>query len=208
MFCSLICPSQGKHLFLQVQNIFIEKQIIHILYIYLQMFNFKLQHKLNKMTIVMRGSPAAGDSPQETSQQQQHGQQQQQPAPPQTQPPTTTQAPLVTTQSTGQPAQSVPAQQTGGGPSSQVPNGSQPDEGGQGDGVVQLAEDQEPDFPHVELAKLDEMINRPRWVVPVLPKGELEVLLEASVKLCKEGMDFLYNKLHFDFHIYSLYYSI
>jgi len=31
------------------------------------------------------------------------------------------------------------------------------------------------------------MINRPRWVVPVLPKGELEVLLEASIKLCRAG---------------------
>ena len=42
-------------------------------------------------------------------------------------------------------------------------------------------------FPLSELSKLDEMINRPRWVVPVLPKGELEVLLEASIKLCRAG---------------------
>ena len=42
-------------------------------------------------------------------------------------------------------------------------------------------------FPITELSKLDEMINRPRWVVPVLPKGELEVLLEASIKLCRAG---------------------
>lgn len=28
---------------------------------------------------------------------------------------------------------------------------------------------------------------RPRWVVPVLPKGELEVLLEAAIDLCKKG---------------------
>lgn len=47
----------------------------------------------------------------------------------------------------------------------------------------------EPDFPHAELARLDEMINRPRWVVPVLDKGELEVLLEASISLCKRGLD-------------------
>ncbi|KAK6325421.1 hypothetical protein J4Q44_G00047630 [Coregonus suidteri] len=33
------------------------------------------------------------------------------------------------------------------------------------------------------------MINRPRWVVPVLPKGELEVLLEAAIDLCKKGLD-------------------
>lgn len=42
-------------------------------------------------------------------------------------------------------------------------------------------------FPSAELSKLDEMINRPRWVVPVLPKGELEVLLEASIKLSRAG---------------------
>ena len=42
-------------------------------------------------------------------------------------------------------------------------------------------------FPLAELSKLDEMINRPRWVVPVLPKGELELLLEASIKLCRAG---------------------
>jgi ubiquitin carboxyl-terminal hydrolase 9/24 len=46
----------------------------------------------------------------------------------------------------------------------------------------------EPIFPVAELTKLDEMINRQRWVVPVLPKGELEVLLEAAIKLCKAGM--------------------
>ncbi|XP_068731970.1 ubiquitin carboxyl-terminal hydrolase 9X-like isoform X1 [Montipora capricornis] len=44
-------------------------------------------------------------------------------------------------------------------------------------------------FPLAELSKLDEMINRPRWVVPVLPKGELEVLLEASIKLCRADLD-------------------
>lgn len=44
-------------------------------------------------------------------------------------------------------------------------------------------------FPLTELSKLDEMINRPRWVVPVLPKGELEVLLEASIKLCRAELD-------------------
>lgn len=37
------------------------------------------------------------------------------------------------------------------------------------------------------LAKLDEMISRPRWVVPVLPKGELEILLDSSIEMCKKG---------------------
>ncbi|XP_070538663.1 ubiquitin carboxyl-terminal hydrolase 9X-like isoform X2 [Ptychodera flava] len=53
----------------------------------------------------------------------------------------------------------------------------------------ELPEDQEPEFPHTELAKLEDMINRPRWVVPVLPKGELEILLDASIDLCKRGLD-------------------
>uniref|UniRef100_A0A8C5CNL1 ubiquitinyl hydrolase 1 n=1 Tax=Gadus morhua TaxID=8049 RepID=A0A8C5CNL1_GADMO len=65
---------------------------------------------------------------------------------------------------------------------------SPPDEPGQGDGPPQL-EEEEPAFPHTDLAKLDDMINRPRWVVPVLPKGELEVLLEAAIDLSKKGLD-------------------
>ncbi|KAM6382409.1 ubiquitin carboxyl-terminal hydrolase 9X isoform 6-T7 [Alca torda] len=63
-----------------------------------------------------------------------------------------------------------------------------PDEQGQRDAPPQL-EDEEPAFPHTDLAKLDDMINRPRWVVPVLPKGELEVLLEAAIDLSKKGLD-------------------
>lgn len=31
------------------------------------------------------------------------------------------------------------------------------------------------------------LFSRPRWVVPVLPKGELEVLLEAAIDLSKKG---------------------
>ena len=38
-------------------------------------------------------------------------------------------------------------------------------------------------------ARLDEMIHRQRWVVPVLPESELEVLLEASIALAKQGLD-------------------
>ncbi|KAG9485628.1 hypothetical protein GDO78_008621 [Eleutherodactylus coqui] len=65
---------------------------------------------------------------------------------------------------------------------------SPPDEQGQVDAPPPL-EDEEPAFPHTDLAKLDDMINRPRWVVPVLPKGELEVLLEAAIDLSKKGLD-------------------
>lgn len=56
------------------------------------------------------------------------------------------------------------------------------------DGVAaSVADDQEVEFPHIELARLDDMINRPRWVVPVLHNGELEILLDASIALCKKG---------------------
>ena len=56
------------------------------------------------------------------------------------------------------------------------------------DGVVDpTADDQEVEFPHMALERLDEMINRPRWVVPVLHNGELELLLDASIVLCKKG---------------------
>ena len=47
--------------------------------------------------------------------------------------------------------------------------------------------EKEPDFPVDVLTSLDEQLNRPRWVVPVLPKSDLEQLLEASIKLAKAG---------------------
>jgi len=43
-------------------------------------------------------------------------------------------------------------------------------------------------FPVTDLARLDEMISSPRWVVPVLPGSQLEVLLDASIQLSKKGM--------------------
>ena len=54
----------------------------------------------------------------------------------------------------------------------------------------ELAEGAEPEFPNEALTKLDEMISRPRWVVPVLPKGELEILLESAIALAKKGLIF------------------
>ena len=44
-------------------------------------------------------------------------------------------------------------------------------------------------FPISDLQRLDEMLNRTRWVVPVLPKNELEILLDASIILCRQGAD-------------------
>lgn len=45
----------------------------------------------------------------------------------------------------------------------------------------------DPVFPHDELAKLDEMVNKPKWIIPVLPKAELEILMDATIKLAKKG---------------------
>lgn len=44
-------------------------------------------------------------------------------------------------------------------------------------------------FPLADMARLDEMISNPRWVVPVLPGGHLETLLAASVELARRGLD-------------------
>lgn len=122
------------------------------------------------MTIVMRGSPAGGDTSQEAQQ------------PGGTAPATAPSAPA----STPQPV--PPTQQSG-------PSTQQGEENGQGDVNMEAGEDGEPDFPIQELARLDEMINRPRWVVPVLPGGELELLLNASIKLCREGKYLLFKFL-------------
>ena len=127
----------------------------------------------------MRGSPAgSGDSPQDT----QTGGQQPPPSP---------------QQSPVQPPQQLsptPSTSTDDAPPPVTPEGQQEaplqqpvqhDETGQGDGTK--GECEEAVFPVAELARLDEMISRPRWVVPVLPKGELEVLLEAAIQLCHKG---------------------
>jgi len=44
-------------------------------------------------------------------------------------------------------------------------------------------------FPVGDMIRLEEMISNPRWVVPVLPGGQLEILLDASIQLCKRGLD-------------------
>lgn len=46
---------------------------------------------------------------------------------------------------------------------------------------------QDPEFPHSQLASLEDKINNPRWVIPVLPDQELEVLLDAAIELCRTG---------------------
>ncbi|XP_010884632.2 probable ubiquitin carboxyl-terminal hydrolase FAF-X isoform X3 [Esox lucius] len=114
------------------------------------------------MTATTRGSPVGGNDSQGQA-----------PTDAQSQPPPT------------------PAQMASPSASSTEPSPVSPlvgEEQGQGDSTPAL-EEEEPAFPHTDLAKLDDMINRPRWVVPVLPKGELEVLLEAAIELCKKGLD-------------------
>lgn len=48
---------------------------------------------------------------------------------------------------------------------------------------------EEPDFPKDKLATLDDKISNLRWVVPVLPDQELEILLKASIDLAKKNLD-------------------
>jgi len=52
---------------------------------------------------------------------------------------------------------------------------------------------QEIKFPVDKLAKLEDMINKPRWIIPVLPKDELETLLIVALDLAKKGLDVDYT---------------
>lgn len=59
-------------------------------------------------------------------------------------------------------------------------------------GEKEKTETSEPpeDFPLSKLATLDEQLGRPKWVVPVRPGDELEMLLRAAIKLAKEGITY------------------
>ena len=50
-----------------------------------------------------------------------------------------------------------------------------------------LSSKEDPPFPISQLTSLEEKINNPRWVIPVLPDQELEVLLNAAIELCRNG---------------------
>lgn len=49
-------------------------------------------------------------------------------------------------------------------------------------------------FPLNDLIKLEEQLNQTRWVVPVLPDGELIECLRASVRLASQSKYLLNNK--------------
>ncbi|XP_039251519.2 ubiquitin carboxyl-terminal hydrolase 9X-like [Styela clava] len=53
----------------------------------------------------------------------------------------------------------------------------------------QTTTESENEFSESMLADLDDLINQPRWVVPVLPGGQLELLQKAAIKLVKSGLD-------------------
>ena len=56
--------------------------------------------------------------------------------------------------------------------------------------VEEVAEESESDFPLQALKECErQVLNRNKWVVPVLPGGELEILMKAAIKLAKEGRD-------------------
>lgn len=45
-------------------------------------------------------------------------------------------------------------------------------------------------FPSNDLIKLEEQLNQTRWVVPVLPDGELKKCLRAAVRLATRSRNF------------------
>ena len=46
-----------------------------------------------------------------------------------------------------------------------------------------------PPFPEDTLKRLDDLVNKPHWIIPVLPNSELEHLLKACIKLAELGVD-------------------
>ncbi|CAG0890587.1 unnamed protein product [Cyprideis torosa] len=87
---------------------------------------------------------------------------------------------------------SSPASQREGGPPS--PHSPQPQAPPPSDPFLNLPMDvlapkrlTPEEFPVGKLEKLEDMINRSRWVVPVLPEGELEALLLAAIDLAEQA---------------------
>ena len=69
-----------------------------------------------------------------------------------------------------------------------VPQNNQDQEDMEFDGKMEEDNDTlSSSFPVMEMSRLDEMISNPRWVVPVLPGGQLEILLDSAINLCKKG---------------------
>ncbi len=50
-----------------------------------------------------------------------------------------------------------------------------------------LDENGEPIFPNDDLIKLEEQVNRVRWIVPVLADGELLKCSRAAVRLARQS---------------------
>jgi hypothetical protein len=50
-------------------------------------------------------------------------------------------------------------------------------------------------FPLNDLIKLEEQLNQTRWVVPVLPDGELIKCLRAAVRLAAQSKSIKFTKL-------------
>lgn len=61
-------------------------------------------------------------------------------------------------------------------------------------------------FPTLKLRSLTQKISNPRWVVPVLPEQELEVLLNAAIQLTAAGMYCLNVVFIFELTIDITYY--
>ena len=65
-----------------------------------------------------------------------------------------------------------------------------------GDGLVGASpEEIEVEFCISRLKSLDEQLGRPKWVVPVRPKDDLEMLLRGAIKLAKESK-YMFNILY------------
>ena len=46
-----------------------------------------------------------------------------------------------------------------------------------------------PPFPDDTLKRLDDLVNKPLWFIPILPDSELEHLLKGCIMLAELGVD-------------------
>ena len=58
-----------------------------------------------------------------------------------------------------------------------------------------LDENGEPKFPLDDLTKLEEQVNRVRWIVPVLADGELIKCSRAAVRLARKSRHHIFHLL-------------
>ena len=67
--------------------------------------------------------------------------------------------------------------------------------------VVPVTADQSVEFSIAKLKSLDEQLGRPKWVVPVRSKDELEMLIRGAIALARESQPLLVYRVTLSLYI-------